>query len=390
MEKKKTILHMSSLGIWDINKGAGRVSTYLPIMGMIKDGFGMSFLSSSNNVQNGMMENMKLTRIHVPFTNCRSFFQFLLYPIMCVFYIYYGIKEAYKLKPSIVYAHCVHTAFPAYIIAKIMHAKYVIRLYGVGRYPREKWRHFPSYLMRKFSLSLKADAYILTNDGTAADLFAKECGAKDERIFFLRNGIKTDVKLCYDYTLRNRITKDSEKLIISLSRLGNGKQVDLIIKAMPGIIKRISAKLLIIGDGDQREYLEKLACELGVEDNVIFLGAKKQSEVYRYLQISDLFISMNSASSMSNPVFESMLCAVPVLALNKGTTKDLITDGVNGYIIEEKDLDNMPLRVEAILRDDMNRTKIGQNARKYILDNFQTWDERVATEIDILNFLIDE
>ena len=63
---------------------------------------------------------------------------------------------------------------------------------------------------------------------------------------------------------------------------------------------------------------------------------------------------------------------------------------VNGYIIEEKDLDNMPLRVEAILRDDMNRTKIGQNARKYILDNFQTWDERVATEIDILNSLIDE
>ena len=41
MEKKKTILHMSSLGIWDINKGAGRVSTYLPIMGMIKDGFGI-------------------------------------------------------------------------------------------------------------------------------------------------------------------------------------------------------------------------------------------------------------------------------------------------------------------------------------------------------------
>ena len=388
MEKKKTILHMSSLGIWDINKGAGRVSTYLPIMGMIKDGFNMSFLSSSNNVQDGMMENMKLRHIDVPFRYCRLWLQFIFYPIIAFYYFAYGFMEARKIKPDIIYAHCTTTAFPAYLVSKLFHTKFIIRLYGVTDVNKKKFH--PSGLMLYLTLHTPADSYILTNDGTNAKNIAISNGIPEAKIQFLRNGINKEVVIDFDLQLRKYFVDKNEMLLVSLSRLANWKQVDLIIKAMPGIIKRISAKLLIIGDGDQREYLEKLACELGVEDNVVFLGAKKQSEVYRYLQISDLFISMNSASSMSNPVFESMLCAIPVLALNKGTTKDLINDGVNGYIIEEKDLDRMPERVEAILRDDITRKQIGQNARQYILDNFQTWDERVATEIDILNSLINE
>lgn len=388
MEKKKTIIHLSTMALWDISKGKGRVSTILPLKGAVSAGYNVIYFTSSPIQAEGLEEGIVIKKINASFFTGRPLKLLLFQPIIPLIFFFSILKQTRYNNIKMICCHASALALTGFIISKILKVKYMLKLYGVTDVTCKKLH--PSRILLRMAFKIPADIYLLTNDGTDAKNIAISYGVPENRISFLRNGIDKDINLYYDCELRKTITQTDEYLLVSLSRLANWKQVDLIIKAMPGIIKRISAKLLIFGDGDQREYLEKLACELGVEDNVVFLGAKKQSEVYRYLQISDLFISMNSASSMSNPVFESMLCAIPVLALNKGTTKDLITDGVNGYIIEEKDLDNMPLRVEAILRDDMNRTKIGQNARKYILDNFQTWDERVATEIDILNSLIDE
>lgn len=362
------------------------MSTYLPLKGMVDRGHKVTYISDSINLDSGEYEGIICKKIWSLPTS-RSLFRFLLKPISDLNFFIAGMKEAKRNKPDIVYAHCVISAVPAFWIAKLYKAKFVIRLYGVGKGAINKWRHFPSYMMKRRSMLLDADAFILTNDGTAADKFAKRFGVPDEKIFFLKNGIKKDVDLKPDESLRKEIAPNGEKVIISVSRLSNWKQVDLIIKMMPELMKLTPAKLVVIGDGDQREYLHNLVDELEIKDNVIFLGSKKQSEIYRYLNISDVFVSMNYLSSMSNPVFEAMICGKPVVALNKGTTTDLIQHNENGMIIEEEQLNELPTMIAEMLKDDKRRAKIGYNARQYMLDNWPTWEERVQQEIDIIENL---
>ena len=385
--KQLNTLHLSSLGLWDLKGGKGRVSTYLPLKGMVNRGYRVTFISSNKNAITENHNGILVKKIWCPFQKGRLFVKFLFHPIIDTIFLVHGIMEARKNKPDIVYAHCMHTALAAFIIAKIYKAKFVIRLYGIGKGALNKWRHFPSYMMIKRCLKIPADAYILTNDGTSADLFARKLGVPDDKIFFLKNGIQKKINLIPDEKLRNELAPHGEKIVISVSRLTNWKQVDLIIKMMPELLKQMPVRLLIIGDGDQREMLQTLAEELGVKEHVLFLGAKKQDEIYQYLNVSDAFVSMNLLSSMSNPVYEAMICGVPVVALNTGATTDLIHDGENGIILERKDMDRLPYVVGSLLQDENKRRLLGKNAQEYMYKTWPTWEERIEQEITILENL---
>lgn len=380
-------LHFSTLAIWDMKDGKGRLSTYLPLKGMVERGHRVEFICDNPKLNTGTVDGIICKKIQTPSTGKRSLFRFLLLPLSDWCFYRAGLKAAQQNKPKVVYAHCVISAVPAYWIAKKFNAKFVIRLYGVGKGAIDKWRHFPSYMMRRRSMLLDADAFILTNDGTAADKFAKRFGVPNEKIFFLKNGIKKDVDLEKDVTLRNELAPKGENVVISVSRLQNWKQVDLIIKMMPDLVKKVPVKLVIIGDGPEKESLNNLVDELNVRDYVIFLGGKKQGEVFKYLNVADVFVSMNYLSSMSNPVFEAMICGKPVIALNKGTTTDLIHHNENGIVIDENRLNDLPKVVAELLQDKDRLARIGQNARQYMLNQWPTWEERVQQEINIIENL---
>ena len=236
-------------------------------------------------------------------------------------------------------------------------------------------------------MKLNADAYILTNDGTSGDLFAKHFGVPEKKIYFLKNGIEKKINIEPDNNLRQMIAPNGEKILISVSRLSNSKQVDVIIKMMPDLTKLIATKLIIIGDGDQMLFLKKLVEELRLQDSVIFLGALQQKEVYRYLNISDVFISMNNLSSMSNPVFEAMLCRKPIVALNMGNTSDLISEDFNGSLVEPDQINLLYQKVYKIINDESEIKRMGNNAREHILKEFPSWEERVEKEIRIIENL---
>ena len=382
--KSLTTLHLSSL---DLKIGKGRVSIYLPLKGMVDRGYIVTYISSFPYLSTGERNGILCKYVWCPFANSRLIWQWLSHPLADLIYIFAGIKEAKKNHPDIVYAHCVHTALAAIVVAKLFHAKSVIRLYGIGKGINDKWHHFPSYLMKRRCMKLNADAYILTNDGTAADKFAIKMGVPKEKIHFLKNGINKDIDITPNNMLRRQYADDDERIVLSLSRLSNSKQVDLIIKMMPSLLKQTKAKLLIIGNGEEWEKLHKLTSELGVKQYVVFLGVINQKDVYQYINISDVFVSLNNLSSMSNPVFEAMTCGKAVVALNRGTTKDLIHDKENGIIIEPKDISNLPNIVSGLLNDDIERKRIGENARNFMLREWPTWEKRVQQEIDIITNL---
>lgn len=383
MEDSERILHLSVFALWDLGKGKGRASTYLPIKGMVDAGYNVVYLTNNNDQPSENCDGICVKHISTPFSDSRVFVQFLFWPITTLLFILRGIALCRKKKPAIIYSHATILAPAAYILSKIFKSKYVLRLYGLGKGQFRPF-FFPSRVLVDSALAIHADKYILTNDGTDAEKYAIIHGVKKEKILFIRNGINTKCEYVYKSELRNKYVNEDEYLYLSVSRLSNWKHVDDIILQMPPLLRKgLKLKLLIIGDGPERENLENLIKANGLEDKVILLGSLKQEDVLEFGMAADVFISLNELSSMSNPVFEAMLTKCAVVALDRGTTKDLIKDGINGFLIDN--VDELPIVLEKLNHEKIE--DVGNRARQTILDEFQTWEERIETELQALKTL---
>lgn len=379
---EKSILHLSTLSLWDLGKGKGRISTYLPLKGMVDAGYRIIYITNSNEQQSCNEEGIEVRRITTPFSESRVFVQLLLYPITVLIFVFKAAFEAIKIKPKIVYSHTTLTALPSYIISRIFKAKYVLRLYGIGKGAKRPWS--PAGILLRFSFFVKTDCYILTNDGTNAKTIAISLGADESKIYFLKNGLNKDVCFTVDNNIKQKLVPNGEILLLSVSRLVNWKHVDDIIRLMiPLKQKQLKFKLVIIGDGPERRKLESLCKHLNLSDCIVFIGALQQKDVFKYNLISDIFISLNELSSMSNPVFEAMLAGTAIVALNRGTTTDLIKHNKNGYVIETSE--ELVFALEKLIINESLRQSLGSNAHDYMINNWPSWEERIQTEIDILN-----
>lgn len=107
------------------------------------------------------------------------------------------------------------------------------------------------------------------------------------------------------------------------------------------------------------------------------------------MNMADVFVSMNALSSLSNPVFEAMICGLPVIALNRGTTSELIKNGENGILIDDEQLGELPRIINNLLENNEERKRIAENGRKTILEQWPSWEERVKKEIDLIENLVD-
>jgi len=381
--KKMNILHVSTLAIWDLGKGKGRVSTYLPIKCLADRGHSQIYITSNAAQPDTDEDNISARHISVPFSHARTIWMLLFWPIFSFVFVYKTYKICKGKHFDLVYSHSTYTSLPAKILAWIFKAKYALKLYGIGSHG---WK--PAGIVLKLAMRIKADTFVLVNDGTKAKEFAMSQGVPENKIHFLRNGINKDVKVNIDDAFKKKYKNSDTKILLSISRLANSKNVDLIIKMVPELAKT-DAKfhLIIVGDGPDRASLEKLVDDLQVREYVTFTGAANREEVFKFQAIADLFISMNNLSSMSNPVYESMICGKCVVALNKGGTTELVRDGYNGILIEPDKIDELPKVVYDLLMDDERRTKIGENAHDFLMNEWPSWDERVKQEAEILENL---
>lgn len=384
------ILSLSPLPLWDLGKGKGRVSTYLPIKGFVDRGHKAIYISDSTMQESGIFDGIRVHKIKTPFANKRVYLRVITYPIIFIQFLYAGLKCCKNNRPDVVYAHSTDTALPAFIIAKICKAKYVLRLYGVSYVKSVRFK--VSYLFLYMAFALKSDMYILTNDGTAADKVALTFGVPKEKIYFLKNGINKEWSTySANTTLKKQFAPNGERILLSVSRLANWKQVDWIIKIFAEILRiNTNVRLVIVGDGPEKDYLKQLTIVLKIDDHVLFVDSQQQANVFNYMNIADVFISMNALSSLSNPVFEAMVCGLPVIALNRGTTSELIKNGENGILVEDSQLAELPQIINNLLNNNEKRVRIAKNGQKTILEQWPSWEERVKYEVDLIERLAND
>jgi len=153
---------------------------------------------------------------------------------------------------------------------------------------------------------------------------------------------------------KKAIAPAGEKILIHTSNFRKVKRTMDVIKIFAKVIERIPSKLLMVGDGGERTECEQLARDLGVSDNVRFLG--KQDAIEEILSVSDLFLMPSQSESFGLAALEAMACKVPVVSSNAGGLPELNVDGVTGFLKEIGDIDGMAESAIYILEDE-NRLK---------------------------------
>jgi N-acetyl-alpha-D-glucosaminyl L-malate synthase BshA len=172
---------------------------------------------------------------------------------------------------------------------------------------------------------------------------------------------------------RSIMAEDNERIITHISNFRAVKHIPDVIHIFNKIQQEIPAKLVMVGEGPEKENAEFLCEQLGIMDKVHFLG--NSNEIDRILCFSDLFLLPSKSESFGLAALEAMINRVPVISSNAGGIPEVNIHGVTGFLSDVGDVDEMAKNALKILGDDDTLEKFKENA----------WE--VAQKFDILNVL---
>ncbi|MCL2565368.1 MAG: glycosyltransferase [Defluviitaleaceae bacterium] len=157
----------------------------------------------------------------------------------------------------------------------------------------------------------------------------------------------------------------SDPVIVNVGRIAHEKSLDIVINQMPSLLEKIpNAKLLIVGDGPKRTELTVLSKNLGIENSVIFAGAKPWIQIGKYYQLGDVFVSASTSETQGLTYIEAMAAKVVVVAKKDPSIKDVIINGFTGYYFE-KDEELSSVLYKALLCS-KERERISNSAYNHI------------------------
>ncbi|RZJ68798.1 MAG: N-acetyl-alpha-D-glucosaminyl L-malate synthase BshA, partial [Flavobacterium sp.] len=172
---------------------------------------------------------------------------------------------------------------------------------------------------------------------------------------------------------RSLMATETQKIVTHISNFRKVKRIPDVIKIFFEIQKRIPSKLMMVGDGPEKEPAEKLCQELGISEKVIFFG--NSNEINEILCYSDLFLLPSETESFGLAALEAMACGVPVISSNSGGLPEVNREGYSGYLSDVGDVQSMAAKAVELLSDDTKLREFKGNALK------------VAQEFDIQNIL---
>jgi N-acetyl-alpha-D-glucosaminyl L-malate synthase BshA len=159
---------------------------------------------------------------------------------------------------------------------------------------------------------------------------------------------------------KKAIAPEGEKILIHTSNFRKVKRTEDVVRIFAKILEKIPSKLLMVGDGGERSDCEQLCRDLGVGDDVRFLG--KQDAIEEILSVSDLFLMPSQSESFGLAALEAMACKVPVVSSNAGGLPELNIDGVTGFLKDIGDIQGMANSSIYILEDEKRLATFKENA----------------------------
>lgn len=174
--------------------------------------------------------------------------------------------------------------------------------------------------------------------------------------------------------------KISGKMILAVGRLAEKKGMAYLIMAMPNVLRKFpGSKLVIVGDGSEKQPLLDKARELSLQDSIIFVGNVKNERLPDYYSSADVFVGPSIITKSGDTeglgvVFlESLASGTPVIGSNVGGIPDIIKNGKTGLLVPEKKPDEISNAIIKILSDRKLSGKLAANGQKHVKTNY-SWE----------------
>ncbi len=164
---------------------------------------------------------------------------------------------------------------------------------------------------------------------------------------------------------RRAISHNDERIMLHISNFRKVKRIDDIIKTFYEVRKVQPVKLLMVGDGPERRRLENMCQDMGIFEDVRFLG--KLEAIEEVLSVADVFLMPSEKESFGLAALEAMACEVPVITSNAGGLPELNIQGVTGFMSDVGDIDDMVKNTLHILQEE-NLPTFRANALKRAQD----------------------
>lgn len=168
---------------------------------------------------------------------------------------------------------------------------------------------------------------------------------------------------------RELMAEPEERIITHISNLREVKRVTDVIEIFDRIQEKIPSKLLMVGEGPEKEKCEELCIKKAIEKKVVFLG--NSSEVNKILCFTDLFLLPSEKESFGLAALEAMACGVPVISSNTGGLPEVNKDGISGYLSDVGNVDEMAEKALSILSSQQTLAKFKTQAKE-IANTFDT------------------
>ncbi len=181
--------------------------------------------------------------------------------------------------------------------------------------------------------------------------------------------------------LKQRFHIPDKSIVLYTGRINEEKSLDVLIRAIPIVLKRSDAHFVFVGSGgNYRQWLMALAKKLGVSRNTSFIDFLSDTDFPNIYSLADVFVMPSEAELQSIVTLEALASGFPIVAVDKGAVPELVTPG-NGILSPAKDSLQMAHAIIKILTDDSLRCTMGRKSleivKHHTMDSVRAQYEKV-------------
>ena len=331
--------------------GGGGVATYDLALEWVKNAQVDVLTSSFRGLKSQeTVDNINIYRVKILFRKSRDAASFISMLTYLPGAFIRGVRLMRKNRYDVINTHFAVPSGPiGYLLGRMFKVPNILSLHGGDIYdPSKKMSPHRSPLFRrvvKFILN-RADHIIAQSSNTRNNAITYYKPLKPIGIIplaFHPPKIPT--------VTRKELNIDkNDFILITIGRLIKRKSLDVAIRSL-SLIKRRDIRLLVLGDGPEREFLENLTRELNLQDSVRFLGFVSDEEKYRYLSAADLFVLTSMHEGFGIVFMEAMFMKLPIVCTNNGGQVDFLVHEENGILIDVGDVEACGRGIMRLYRD---------------------------------------
>lgn len=310
------------------------------------------------------------------------------FPLMVPLGIWRLLRIAARIKPDIV--NVIGTHFPNPILALLLRRTYRVtltviatislekRFYEIGRgyYGTSLYQLFNLAALEKLAVAKVENVIVETPN--VKRLLSKWTKA---RIHVIPDGV--------EYEKIQGIAAKKENIdVLFVGRLVKVKGIDVLIRGISTVKKSFpEVNLAIIGYGPREDALKALVKELGLEENVRFLGFLSEEEKFRYFKACEVVAIPSRWENSPITLYEAMAASKAVVASNVSGIPDVLIDGETGYLFESENAKQLAKKITILLKDEKLRNAMGRAAGKKARE--YDWKNIADKTVEVYGEIID-